>query len=203
MPEETSSTRDRLLAAAERLFLSKEPERVSVRAINAEAGLNPGAVHYHFGSRENLVAALLERELVPVWADRLGPLAERSQSDAAADTPSVRDLVTALVEPFEDLVSTEKGRMLCHLLARATLQRRRMPISSPWFSSTPFEVMLGRARPDLSVRQISDRWRLAFTLLLEIYGSSLAAGPSEKPPTISGAAIIDFLTAGLDAPPSA
>ena len=74
MSDEASSTRDRLLAAAERLFLSKDPDQVSVRAVNAEAGLNPGAVHYHFGSREGLIAALLERELVPVWADRLAPV---------------------------------------------------------------------------------------------------------------------------------
>ncbi|GGV45652.1 hypothetical protein GCM10010261_20120 [Streptomyces pilosus] len=58
MADESSSTRDRLLNAAEKLFLEHGVNQVSVRAINSEAGLNPGAVHYHFGSRDGLVAAL-------------------------------------------------------------------------------------------------------------------------------------------------
>jgi AcrR family transcriptional regulator len=198
MPDEISSTRDRLLAAAERLFLNKDPDQVSVRAVNAEAGLNPGAVHYHFGSRENLIAALLERELVPVWADRLAPVVRRSEHPDEGEQFSVADLVTAIVEPFEELVRTEKGRMLCHLLARAALPQRWMPASSPWFSSAPFEVMLGRAMPELSVHEISERWRLAFILLLKVYGqaSDLASNRDRiRPETL-----IAFLTAGLTAP---
>ncbi|SEG94002.1 DNA-binding transcriptional regulator, AcrR family [Thermomonospora echinospora] len=198
MSDETSSTRDRLLAAAERLLLSKDPDQVSVRAVNAEAGLNSGAVHYHFGSREGLIAALLERELVPVWADRLAPIIRRSEQPDEGEPFSVADLVAAIVQPFEELVRTEKGRMLCRLLARTTLPRWRIPASSPWFSSAPFEVMLGRAMPELSVREISERWRLAFTLLLEIYGQ--ASDPSSARPQIQSETLIAFLSAGLTAP---
>ncbi|GAA3137804.1 hypothetical protein GCM10010466_30880 [Planomonospora alba] len=198
MSEGTSSTRDRLLAAAERLFSAKDPDQVSVRAINAEAGLNPGAVHYHFGSREGLVAALLERELVPLWADRLAPIVQRSERPGETGPFAVADLVAALVQPFEELARTEKGRMLCRLLARSVLPRWRMPISSPWFSPAPFEVMLGRAMPELPVREISDRWRLAFTLLLEIYGH--ASGPSSDRPPVPPGTVVAFITAGLTAP---
>ncbi|MEO3787224.1 helix-turn-helix domain-containing protein [Actinocorallia sp. B10E7] len=194
MSDEISSTRDRLLAAAERLFLSKDPDQVSIRAINAEAGLNPGAVHYHFGSREGLIAALLERELIPVWADHLAPVVRRSERPDEDGPFSVEDLITAIVEPFEELVRTEKGRMLCHLLARTALPQWRMPASSPWFSSAPFEVMLGRAMPELPVSEISERWRLAFVLLLKVYGNA-SNRPAIRPETV-----IAFLTAGLTAP---
>jgi AcrR family transcriptional regulator len=198
MSDEASSTRDRLLAAAERLFLSKDPDQVSVRAVNAEAGLNPGAVHYHFGSREGLIAALLERELVPIWADRLAPVVQRSERPEEGEPFSVADLVAAIVEPFDELVRTEKGRMLCHLLARTALPRWRLPVSSPWFSSAPFEVILGRAMPELPVSEISERWRLAFALLLEIYGH--ASAPSSSQPPVRAKTVISFLTAGLTAP---
>jgi AcrR family transcriptional regulator len=201
MPAETASTRDRLLDAAERLFLAKDPDQVSLRAINTEAGLNPGAVHYHFGSREGLVSALLERELIPLWSDRLEPLTRRLQDDEA-EPSSVAELVEALVRPFEELARTEKGRMLCHLLARSVLPRWRIPASSSWFSSAPFELMLGRAMPDLPVREVAERWRLAFTLLLEIYGHTLRSSSPARPP-VSSETVIAFLTAGLTAPVAA
>ncbi|MFV2171680.1 TetR/AcrR family transcriptional regulator [Actinomadura sp. LOL_016] len=196
MAPTSPSTRDRLLDAAERLFLARDADQVSVRAINAEAGLNPGAVHYHFGSREGLVTALLERELLPLWAERLEGIAERS----AAGPFAVADLVTAIVEPFEELVRTGKGRMLCHLLARSVLAASRLPASSPWFGQAPFEVMLGRALPDLTVREIADRWRLAFTLLLEIYGRAVAPAPAPAAPLPETPTVIAFVTAGLTAP---
>ncbi|MEV5824723.1 TetR/AcrR family transcriptional regulator [Spirillospora sp. NPDC052242] len=198
-----TSTRDRLLDAAERLFLAKDADQVSVRAINAEAGLNPGAVHYHFGSREGLVTALLERELLPLWAERLEGIAERSAASEDGGAPfAVADLVTAIVEPFEELVRTDKGRMLCHLLARSVLAASRLPASSPWFGQAPFEVMLGRALPDLTVREIADRWRLAFTLLLEIYGRAVAPAPASVAPLPETRTVIAFVTAGLTAPPA-
>ncbi|MEV0590564.1 TetR/AcrR family transcriptional regulator [Nonomuraea cavernae] len=192
-------TRARLLAAAERLFLDKGYEQVSVRAINAEAGLNPGAAHYHFGSREGLIAALLEQELSPLWADRLDAVARRSRGEG--EPFDVRDLVTAIVEPFEELSRTEKGRMLSHLLARSALSNGRLAHVSTWFGAAPFEVMLGRALPGLPARQVAERWRLAFTLLLEVYGRSVAPAPAAAVSLPETATVIAFVTAGLTAPP--
>ncbi|WP_030173380.1 TetR/AcrR family transcriptional regulator [Spirillospora albida] len=194
-----ASTRDRLLGAAERLFLEKGPDRVSVRAINAAAGLNPGAVHYHFGSRDGLIAALLERELLPIWAGRLGAISERAEAEGEVSF-TVEDLVAAIVEPFDELSRTAKGRMLCHLVARTVLPTMRPPHPSPWFGPAPFEVMLGRARPDLPVREVAERWRLAFTLLLEIYGRPLAPDPEHAPAPPGTRTVIAFVTAGLAAP---
>lgn len=200
MAGDEPSTRDRLLSAAERLFLAKNPDQVSVRAINAEAGLNPGAVHYHFGSREGLIAALLERELLPLWAERLEALARRAEDGARPF--SARELVTALVQPFDELVRTEKGRMLCHLLARSVLPTGSIPAPSPWFSPAPFETMLGHLMPGLSPREISQRWRLAFTLLLEIYGRALSPRPAAEASLPDAPTVVAFLTAGLTAPPA-
>ncbi|RJL35559.1 TetR/AcrR family transcriptional regulator [Bailinhaonella thermotolerans] len=199
MTEDSPSTRDRLLAAAERLFLLKGAEQVSVRAINAEAGLNPGAVHYHFGSREGLIAALLERELLPLWADRLEEIARRSRSGGAE--LDVAELVAAIVEPFDRLARTEKGRMLCHLLARTALPAGGVPNAvSAWFGAAPFEAMLARALPYLPVREVATRWRLAFTLLLEVYGRALAPNPTAPSPLPDPATVAAFITAGLTAP---
>lgn len=192
-----ASTRERLLTAAKKLFLEKSPDQVSVRAINVEAGLNPGAAHYHFGSREGLIAALLEEELRPLWTDRMALLLH---SPTAA--PSVRDLVVALVEPFAELVSTGDGRMLCHLLARAALPTGQLTHVSAQFLPAPFEVMIGRTLPELPVHEVSERCGLAFSLVLETYGRPLAGPPRAAAPYPRAATVIAFVTAGLTAPPA-
>ncbi|OKI99936.1 TetR family transcriptional regulator [Kitasatospora sp. CB01950] len=188
-----------MLAAAERLFLRRGVGQVSVRAINAEAGLNPGAVHYHFGSRDGLVTALLGRELLPLWHDRLEAATRRL---AATGPAQVRTLVAAVAEPFDELVRTDRGRMLCRLLAQTMLAADRPLSSSPWAGTAPFEVVLGRAMPELTVHEITDRWRLAFTTLLEAYGRPLTADAASvpAPPFPELSTVVAFLTAGLTAP---
>ncbi|WEH38753.1 TetR/AcrR family transcriptional regulator [Streptomyces sp. NBC_01218] len=192
-----SSTRERLLTAAKKLFLEKTPDQVSVRAINAEAGLNPGAVHYHFGSREGLIAALLEEELLPLWSDRMAKLLHGRNLATSVD-----DLVVAFVEPFAELVRTGDGRMLCHLLARATLPTGQLANVSAQFLPAPFEVMVGRALPELSVHEVAERCGLAFSLVLETYGRPVGGPPRGAAPFPRAATVIAFVTAGLTAPPA-
>ncbi len=114
----------------------------------------------------------------------------------------MRTLVTAVAGPFDELVRTERGRMLCRLLAQTMLAADRPLSGSPWAGTAPFEVVLGRALPELTVHEITDRWRLAFTALLETYGRPLAtdaaSGPVPSFPELS--TVVAFLTAGLTAP---
>ena len=51
-----------ILAAAERRLIREGPEGVRVQRIAADLGMTDAAVHYHFGSREALVEALLRSE---------------------------------------------------------------------------------------------------------------------------------------------
>ena len=53
------ATREKLLDVAEELFARHGLDAVSVRAILRAAGLrNQSALQYHFGGRENLIAAI-------------------------------------------------------------------------------------------------------------------------------------------------
>ncbi|MGW1098057.1 TetR/AcrR family transcriptional regulator [Streptomyces sp. NPDC002455] len=195
MSQPEASSRDRLLTAAKQLFLEKGADQVSLRSVNTAAGLNPGAVHYHFGSREGLVSALLERELRPMWSGRLGALSGPPGGDL-----QVRDLVAALVEPFAELVGTRDGRVLCHLLARAALPTGQVLNVSTLFAPAPFEVLLGRALPELSPQEVTERCRLAFSLAMETYGRPLVKMPAEPSSFPHTETVIAFLVAGLTAP---
>jgi AcrR family transcriptional regulator len=56
-------TRDRLLAAAERVVLREGAHAVSLRRIASQSGLNSALVSYHFGSLMSLLGQLLKRNV--------------------------------------------------------------------------------------------------------------------------------------------
>lgn len=56
-------TNDLLVAAAERLFLDRSLEDVTVEEIAAEAGVATGSIYNHFGSKAGLHAAVVQRAI--------------------------------------------------------------------------------------------------------------------------------------------
>ncbi len=173
-------------------------EKVSVRAVNAAAGMNPAAVHYHFGSKEALVVALLQQRLGPLWADGLDALTARR---AAGWVPEAVELAEIIVRPFDRLVRTPDGPMLLHLLARVVLANDKLPWNEQWFGHRPWRELLHLMRPDLDAAAVRDRWRLAFALLLQTYGEPLA--PADRlgaVPPPDARQVVAFIAAGLDAP---
>jgi AcrR family transcriptional regulator len=68
------STRERVLNVARDLFTERGFDAVSVRDIVAKAGVNLGAVTYHFGSKQALYYAALESMTEPL-AGRIAELA--------------------------------------------------------------------------------------------------------------------------------
>lgn len=65
-PEE--ERRDQILTAALKVAARDRLDQLTVRRVASEAGLSPGLVFFHFGSKEGLLVALLDRliaELIP------------------------------------------------------------------------------------------------------------------------------------------
>lgn len=60
MSRTATPTRDRILAAAAKLFRAEGIRAVSVDAIAEQAGLTKRTVYYHFRSKDDLIAAHLE-----------------------------------------------------------------------------------------------------------------------------------------------
>ena len=79
------ATKDRILDAAESLFMEHGFEATSLRSITAAAGVNLAAVNYHFGSKEELFQAVLTRRLDPMNQERLDLLTALER--AAAPEP--------------------------------------------------------------------------------------------------------------------
>lgn len=69
-------TQTTILDAAERQFARHGYGATSLRKIIGEAGVNLAAVHYHFGSKESLLTAVLARRFQPLNELRLRLLSE-------------------------------------------------------------------------------------------------------------------------------
>jgi AcrR family transcriptional regulator len=90
-------TREKLLDAAARLFAERGIEVVSLAEIVRAAGQrNASALHYHFGSRDAVLTALLERHIPAIRERRLELL------DAARADGEVRTAAEAIVRPVTE-----------------------------------------------------------------------------------------------------
>ena len=78
-------TRERILDAAERLFMQSGYEGTSMRMITGEAGVNLAAVNYHFGSKEALLREVFRRRLS--WLNRERLIALDALEAAARGEP--------------------------------------------------------------------------------------------------------------------
>jgi len=115
MPRDSTATKERLLREAERLFARQGLYRVTVREITqAAAQRNVSAINYHFGSREGVLMAILERHGDPTDEARGKYLA------ALGRDASTRDLVAALVVPYAAHLATADGRDYLRIVAQMT-----------------------------------------------------------------------------------
>lgn len=160
-------TEQRLLLAAEELFAHQGVDGASLRSIMQAAGTNVASVHYHFGSREALLDAVVRSRLdaVSFGRDRLlEGLGDR------ADAPA---LAAAFVQPVLDLVD-DGGAHWVSLIA--TLLRTNhpalAPVSDGFFErNSRFFALVQALDPTASPRAIGFRLAQAMTLTLNTMGN--------------------------------
>ena len=153
-------TRQRLIAAAETLFAERGVEGVSLREINAVAGMrNATALQYHFHDRYGLVKAILAKHTPAVDAARHALLDEYS----SAGIDDLRALAAALVRPSAaKLGDADGGRAYLRIHAQV-LNRPEMPVfdeskSPPRDSIQRWRSAVGPLLPDVAVRRLHHRF---------------------------------------------
>src|SRR5437660_735631 len=117
---EAKDTKDRILDAAESLFLDHGFEATSLRQITAAAGVNLAAVNYHFGSKEELFQAVLTRRLDPMNQERIERL-EKLEREASGKPLSCEKILFAMLIPALRLARDERrgGKNFLRLVGRA------------------------------------------------------------------------------------
>ncbi len=102
---------------AERLYAQHGIEGVSQAQINREAGVrNRSAINYYFGSKQDLLLAILERHESELRRERAELLAEQR----AAGPLRAREMAVALVEPLRRKLQ-DPGAGHAYLLIAAQL----------------------------------------------------------------------------------
>jgi AcrR family transcriptional regulator len=160
-------TKERILDAAETLFMEHGYEATSLRALTAAADVNLAAVNYHFGTKEELFQAVLTRRLDPMNQRRLELLSSFEAKSAPKPLPC--DLIlSALLAPALTLARDPQrgGSNFLRLLGRAYADPApfiRQFLSDQYAEMiTRFKAAFGRALPQMPRKELS--WRLHFIM---------------------------------------
>jgi AcrR family transcriptional regulator len=204
------STKSKILDAAEHLFADKGFNGTSLREITSLAEVNLAAVNYHFGSKKELIKAVMSRymnELAPKLESALNTLCQQSQQ------PSLNEVFSAFIEPLLSLnVFKENGTSnFLQLLGRGYSDSQGF---LRWFFTTKYPNVISyfvaavqKAYPELTAEDIF--WRLHFTMGTVVFTMSstealidIAKNDFQQTTDIADiiGKVIPFVAAGVAAP---
>lgn len=203
-------TRDRILDAAEALFVEHGFEATSMRMITSQAGANIAAVNYHFGSKDALIQEVFRRRLTELNRQRLAAL-ERLQAEAGGAPLKPSRIVDAFFGTALELAADTEhgGHTFMRLLGRTYTEPNafvRQFLAEEY--AEVLERFLGAlygALPDVPREEIL--WRFHFMMGAMSYaiagtdGLQLFAGHfDDADPQRLMPRLMSFLLGGLRAP---
>ena len=122
MARSVQVTQDRLVSTAEALFAARGLDGVSLNEITKAAGQrNASALNYHFGGKDGLLEAILDKHQPALDAERRRMLEELESTEGT----SLRELVEVLVLPLVAKLDDPDGgpeyiRVMAQLIASPT-----------------------------------------------------------------------------------
>ena len=154
-----SDTKQKILDAAERLFAAQGYSATSLRQIIAEAGVNLASVHYHFGSKEELLHELILRKAAPVNQKRM-ELLDRYEASYGPEPVPPELVLDAFLTPMAEAAERNRqfvrvmGRLIAEGLLPAIIERDFQPVVGRFLGA------LKKAFPELPDEEFE--WRVRF-----------------------------------------
>jgi TetR/AcrR family transcriptional regulator, regulator of cefoperazone and chloramphenicol sensitivity len=205
MARDATDTREKLIRAAEYLF-ARSGLDVPIREIHERAGQrNASAIQYHFGSKQELITAILDRHA-------LGPdEIEQIRADLRLRRDDPRSVVDSIVRRISEYLVTDETRdyvrLAFQLLVRAPLrQDLDAGIDRPDLLSFEAEAELVRSCvPQLPRRVVHERAVAGLTfILLQVAERAKTIDDDQVEPLLDEAEfvsnLVDMTTALLTAP---
>ena len=200
-----TDTKEKILDTAERLIGEQGYAATSLRQIIADAGVNLAAVHYHFGSKEDLLDAVVVRKATSVNEARLARL-DRVEAEAGSGPLEVEKVLESFFVPAAEVGSRspEFVRLIGRMLTEGMMPR----IAERHFQAAGlrFVAALRRALPELPQEELL--WRIHFTvgaMAHAVCGApifpQMAGDPADLEPRMRR--LVTFLGAGFRAPATA
>jgi AcrR family transcriptional regulator len=206
-PLPAATTRERILDAAERLFLEKGFHGASLRELSSAAAVNLAAVGYHFGGKDELLRAVLERRIAPVNRERLRRLDEIETGWPNGRPRALEPVLAALLEPaFEVLRAGTVPGDIATLLY--TEPHREMPsLIESLFGECAgrFQAAIARVLGRGDERAAALRFQIVIGAMVHFLAGRHRLAPAATAPRAASEreivdALIAFLAAGLRAP---
>jgi len=206
-------TKHRILDTAENLFATKGFDGTSLRSITGEAQVNLAAVHYHFGSKEALIRAVMARRVEPLNRERL-TLLDACEAASPGGAPPVEEILRAFLRPsLRILRSPDRGDALIRqLMGRVIISSDELMESllienfgevGQRFMAALLRSLPHLARPDLAWRFLFTLGSMAFTMT-DHRKLKFISGGTADPADVETALeqLVAFLAAGFraDAP---
>ncbi len=204
------STKSKILDAAEVLFADKGFNGTSLREITSQAEVNLAAVNYHFGSKKELIKAVMSRymnELNPHLQSALGVLC------TGETKPTLIEVFSAFIDPLLHLNTFKENgtSIFLQLLGRGYTDSQGF---LRWFLTTQypdvftyFTKAVQKAYPELTSEEMF--WRLHFTMGTIVFTMSssdalidIALNDFDRQVDIAGVIkqVIPYVAAGVAAP---
>ncbi|MDR0224838.1 MAG: TetR family transcriptional regulator [Burkholderiaceae bacterium] len=154
-----AQARERLLQAAERLFARHGYAGTSLRAVMAQAGVDTGAIHYHFRNKLGLLKALFEQRVTPVNVQRHALLEALEQQSPPAP---LEDILRAFIAPALRAAYSEGEADFNRVTALCSVdpeqEVREVVFAAYDAAARRFADLLRQALPGLSAHDF--QWRL-------------------------------------------
>jgi AcrR family transcriptional regulator len=193
------ATRERLLDAGEQLFAARGVDDVTVAEITRAAGQRNGAaIHYHFGGRDGLLEAILDRHLARIDAEHLARLDELRASGAM----TLRALAAVAVEPVAECLETESGRAFLKIQAHRSLAEGGV-FEQPAAGMAAVREEFAAYMPDVPSEVTLERGRLVGLMMHQRLGRRAheeTRGVRRPSRRVLVETLIDAMTAVLSAP---
>ena len=159
-----TATRALLVETAERLFAEQGVDAVSVRAVNAAAGVGAASVHYHFGAKDELLRAVV-MDLGAVLA-----AATRVNVDvlaAAPEPPTPESVVRAVTGPYLELLHQHRIRGMRWI--KIVAQTALIGPADDIIDSLELDLLaqVRRAFPDADPERLQRRWAMVVLAFAE------------------------------------
>jgi AcrR family transcriptional regulator len=173
MPRDASDTRQQLIDAGRRLFARNGVYQTPLKQIVEDAGQkNSSALHYHFGGRGGLLAAIIEGNNSQIEMDR------KEMLDAFGASATLDQLVQAVTYPLARQMKTPDGLEFIIIISQLQDKFRLWDTASqtPPQALRAFQAISEHLASDLDVATRRERIELFLNLVV----SSLSARARQR-----------------------
>lgn len=163
--------RERIMLEAEKLFAEHGLSAVSGRTIISEAKVNVAALHYYFGTKEQLLREIFEAKAKPIVEARERNL--KACRDEPGRPPLLEQILEAFLRPCfvqsPDIETDVKQFALLRARLATEPEAVSCEILNQTFDKSSIQYLeaLGRALPELSQQDLY--WRFHFLLGTMVY----------------------------------